>query len=151
MMACVSRGLYISKINIWFIKVDVRGFARNHHRNPVKIFSSEEAKNLSRKPSLVFEDSTTDVPPNKREQVRSKNVAVEYPSKPIAKYDKKENAYLNEKNSRSILKSQLHVVDVKQKQDTDKNLKDKITVQTLYGDKIKQEIISDKLAERKLR
>jgi hypothetical protein len=150
MMACFSRGLCISKINIWYIKVDVRGFARKLHRNPVKILSSEEAKKLSNKPSLIFEDSKSDVSaPNNKEQTRSNNFAVEHPSRTTAKYEKKKDADLIEKNTRSTPKP--HLVDAKKKHDTNRNFKDKITV-LACGEQIKQDIITDKLtAERKLR
>ncbi len=149
-MACVSRGFCISKISIWFIKVNVRGFARYVHRNPMKIFSSEEAKKLSNKPSLIFEDSVSDIPaPSKKEQVRSKNFAAEHPSITAYKYDKKKDAVLIEKNTTNISKP--YVIDIKKKHDTNQNVKDQITI-IACGEPVVQDIVTDKqTSERKLR
>lgn len=152
-MACVSRGLCISKISIWFMKVNVRGFARYVHRNPIKIFSSEEAKKLSNNPSLIFEDSLSDVPPpSKKEQARPKNFAAEHPSRTADKYDKKKDAVLIEKSALNISKP--HVIDVKKKHETNnanQHVKDQITI-TACGESVVQDIVTDKqTSERKLR
>lgn len=152
-MACVSRGLCISKISIWFMKVNVRGFARYVHRNPIQIFSSEEAKKLSNKPSLIFEDSFSDVPaPSKKEQARPKNFAAEHPSKTADIYDKKKDAVLIEKSAVNISKP--HVIDAKKKHETNhanQHVKDQITI-TACGESVVQDIVTDKqTSERKLR